>query len=1071
MNVSIVVVNYNGGPTVVRNLRAMLESAGPSGAELVVVDNASTDGSPYAVRSAFPEARLVEAPANSGYAAGVNLGLSKARGQLLVIMNPDVSPRGDAVARLARSAGSTRALVGGAVLAPSGRVSRNCFRALPVLSDITREALFVPPRTRRERDASLPDGVFRTDVVSGSVMALTRETLGIVGPLDEQYFLYNEDVEWCTRAAAKGVAVCVDDGARFEHAGGASTRASEGPAFAARVLSDFQYFCEVGGADPESVRRLWRRRLSTRTLVYRVLAAFGVGDGRLLPRRRAAVYSILARSIGLFDWAPSSEGANAHPSRILRTAGVSRRTDRPTIVQLIPNMDHGGAQRLVEQLVRGPLADRFRFEVVCLTHEGRIGAALRRDGVPVHVVGMDGWRSWRDWLLAADHAALMECDLVHSHLLPADLAAWLGFGRRVLRVSTKHSVDRWMRGHHRLLERLALAGARDVLAVSDDAARSKSYLGPAGMLPPVVPSPPAVQPATSPAPVFPPGRPGRLGIVGRLHPVKRVDLFLRVAAVVEREAPGEFEFRIIGEGGEEASLRSLADELGIADRVEFRGAVDDVAGELDDVDVVFMVSDYEGLGLTILETIARGRVPIVRAAPGAREALPPALSCCLVEGDAPEVLAMAALDVRARTSFYTERVAAAGRTRATDGSYALAHGRVYTRALETRAASRRVRVLHLITRLIVGGAQENTIASVARVDNDRYDSELWCGPQTGSEGSLIEDARSRGIVVRILPNLVREIDPWRDAAVTLALVRLLARGRFDVVHTHSSKAGIVGRFAARLARVPHIVHTVHGWGFHEHMHPLLRGFYVALERIMQPWTNPLVSVSERTTRVGLEASIGDESSYRLIRSGIPLSRFRADEARRRATRDAFGFGERSPVVGSVGRLSPQKNPHDFLRAADLLRRERPDVRFLYVGDGPLREGIEAEAARMGLGESLVLAGIRGDVPDLLRAIDVFVLTSLWEGLPRVVLQALATGVPVVAYDVAGIREVVVSDVNGFLVEPGEPEQVARHVARIISDEALRERMGRAAVERFHPSFSEAGMIGDLEDLYSELTED
>jgi glycosyltransferase involved in cell wall biosynthesis len=355
------------------------------------------------------------------------------------------------------------------------------------------------------------------------------------------------------------------------------------------------------------------------------------------------------------------------------------------------------------------------------------------------------------------------------------------------------------------------------------------------------------------------------------------------------------------------------------------------------------------------------------------------------------------------------------------------------------------------------------------VDPNRYDSELWIGPQTGSEGSLIDDARARGIVVRILPNLVREINPVRDCLALLQLIALLRRERFDIVHTHSSKAGILGRLAARAASVPHIVHTVHGWGFHDRMHPLLRRFYVALEKVMQPWTHPLVSVSNKTTHVGLDEGIGRAGDYRLIRSGIPLSRFSPDPGRGAGVRSRLGIPADAIVIGSVGRLSPQKNPRDFVRLAQMLSQRRPDLRFVYVGDGPMRDEVESALDASGLTDNVMLLGVRDDVPDLLRAMDVFVLTSLWEGLPRVVLQALATGLPVVAYDTAGIEEAVQADVNGYLVRPGDVRGMVEKLESVIDDPALRSRLGAAAASGLAASFSEDSMIRDLEGLYTELT--
>ena len=382
--------------------------------------------------------------------------------------------------------------------------------------------------------------------------------------------------------------------------------------------------------------------------------------------------------------------------------------------------------------------------------------------------------------------------------------------------------------------------------------------------------------------------------------------------------------------------------------------------------------------------------------------------------------------------------------------------------------SRRIRVLQLITRLIVGGAQEHAIVAAEKLDPTRFDSHLWTGSEAGREGSLLEEARRRGVRVRVLPHLVRRVDPAADARITLELARLFRRERFDILSTHSSKAGIVGRVAARLAGVPVVVHNVHGWGFHEHMPASTRRTYEILERCLARHTDRLASVSERTTLLGLEAGIGRPEQYVLIRSGIPLDRFHPDEACRERIRREFAWPLDSPVIGSVGRLSPQKNPLDFVRAAVGIAARQPAARFLYVGDGALRAEMERELDAAGLRDRTVLAGLRDDVPDLLKAMDVFVLTSLWEGMPRVVLQALATGVPVVAYDIAGIAEVVREAHNGYTVVPGSVATIADHVVRLLEDDAARREMGRRAREDFDESFTEEGMLRRLDALYSGL---
>ena len=1064
MRASIIIVNHNGGPSAVRNISHIASAIG-DGTELIVVDNDSTDGSAEAVERDVPPAIVIRSAENRGYAAGVDLGIEESRGDVVVVLNADVRPRDGALELLIDSASGDggRRLVGGLVVDHRGKVSRNCRRALPRPVDILREALFLPPRARR---VPFGEGLAETDVVSGSVMAVGRGALDELGPMDEDYFLYNEDVEWCRRAGEKGIPVLVEERAVFEHEGGASTRGDDARALTARVLADFQYFCENGEAPRELVRRLWLTRLLWRSLGYGAAALLPLARREVF-RRRAAVCRLIRRALRDLEWRPAGPGAqNAHPLRLLDLpAPRPLRDPRPSVLVVLPDLDFGGAQRLVESTVTGPLRERYRFEILCLRELGGIGEDLRRRGVPVHVAGLRGWRSLRDWRLAADVCALFRPDIVHSHLLPGDVCAWLGFGRRVPRVSTELSVDGWVGPASREVERLALRGATEVVAVSNGVACAKSYLGPSGALPLVLESPAAVPYADSPAPLFCDDRPVTLAMVGRLHPVKRVDLFIRCAAALAARAPGRHVFRVVGEGRERPRLEELARGLGLAGELEFRGAVRDVAAELDEADIVLLLSDYEGLGLTVLETLARGRVPLVRRVAGAEETVPEGVAELLIDTEDPEVLAARVEELVADPGRCRGLVDAGRAWLCSRADRAAKLDQVYGDALQR---NERKRVLHIITRLIVGGAQENTIASVERVDPTRFDSRLWIGPETGAEGSLLEDARRRGLNVRIIPRLVRRISPFDDLVSMWHMVRMLRRRRFDLVHTHSSKAGITGRVAARLAGVPAVVHTVHGWGFHEHMHPLLRGFYVWLERAMVPLSDRLVAVSHRTTDIGLTAAIGERSSYDMIRSGIPTARFHPDADVGRSVRRSLDIGEDDIVIGSVGRLSPQKNPADFVELARLVRERSERATFVYVGDGPMRDEIFQLAREKGVGEHIRFLGIRHDVPDLLRAFDIFVLTSLWEGLPRVIPQALATGVPVVAYNVSGIEEAIREGVNGHLVQPGAVRDAAQIVADLAIDDERRRAVSVRALETFDPAFTEDGMVESLETLYSSL---
>jgi glycosyltransferase involved in cell wall biosynthesis len=393
---------------------------------------------------------------------------------------------------------------------------------------------------------------------------------------------------------------------------------------------------------------------------------------------------------------------------------------------------------------------------------------------------------------------------------------------------------------------------------------------------------------------------------------------------------------------------------------------------------------------------------------------------------------------------------------------ATAFAPVHTRAL------RPLRVLHVITRMMIGGAQENTMLSCALIDPTLYPSTLLTGPETGLEGSLHNEAAARGVHVIVEPSLVRRISPWHDLVATLRLRRVMRDGRYDIVHTHSSKAGILGRIAARFAGVPVIVHTAHGWGFNDHQPWYLYWLYVVLERVCAPFTGAIIVVGAPNREKGLALGIGRPEQYRLIRSGIEVQVYRdvrvsRDDARRRLglPRDAF-------VIGSVGRLEGQKAPLDLLAAFVPVAAERPETHLVYVGDGFWRGELEAAIARAGLQGRVHLAGLRRDVPELLRAFDVFALASRWEGLPRVFPQAMAAGLPIVATRVDGAPDAVTPGENGWLVEVGDTAAMSRCLRALACDPAMARRMGAAGRARVD-EFAVERMVEALAELYATLS--
>ena len=380
----------------------------------------------------------------------------------------------------------------------------------------------------------------------------------------------------------------------------------------------------------------------------------------------------------------------------------------------------------------------------------------------------------------------------------------------------------------------------------------------------------------------------------------------------------------------------------------------------------------------------------------------------------------------------------------------------------------KIRVLQVITRLIVGGAQETVMITADLLDKQRFQVDVISGPQTGCEGSLIEEIRARSIPLIILPDLLREVSPLHDILAFWKLFQIMRKGQYSVVHTNSSKAGMLGRVAAWLARVPVIVHTVHGWSFHDHMASFVRRAYILLERLTTWMSDALIVVTQSDIDKGLKEGIGKMDKYHLIRSAIPLDDFNPETKQREIVRSELGIPSAVPVLGNVGRFSEQKNPLDWIRVASRVRRSLPDCYFLLVGDGPLRSEVERLIIEEDIKDCTVLTGLRRDVPYLLSAMDVFLLTSLWEGLPRVIPQAMAMEIPVVANGVDGSTEVIVPGETGYVCLPGDLDSLAKRCVGLLQDANQRQLMGRCARMIAIQEFDQNQMVKQIELLYERL---
>ncbi len=377
----------------------------------------------------------------------------------------------------------------------------------------------------------------------------------------------------------------------------------------------------------------------------------------------------------------------------------------------------------------------------------------------------------------------------------------------------------------------------------------------------------------------------------------------------------------------------------------------------------------------------------------------------------------------------------------------------------------RLRVLHLITHFAVGGATETVITICRRLDQTRFEAAILSGATAVDEQSMRRQALQSGLTVYELPSLGRAIRPGQDMRAYRDLVRRLREYAPDVVHTHGSKAGILGRLAAARAGVPVILHTVHGWGHHDYMSSVSRQVYITLERRAARRSSRIIAVSQANLQRGLRDGIGTPEQYTVIPACIDIAKYRDVSVDATALRRELGIDAEAPVVGTVSRLAPQKCPEDFVEVAARVHARCPAVRFVFVGGGPMRAPFEEAIRRANLQEVILNLGYRHDVPALLRVFDVFLLTSLWEGLPMVFPQAMCAGLPIVATRVDGAPEAIVEGETGFLAAPHDVDALAEGVLRMLQDAPLRQKMGCAALERVHPHFCDQEMVRRIERLY------
>jgi glycosyltransferase involved in cell wall biosynthesis len=390
----------------------------------------------------------------------------------------------------------------------------------------------------------------------------------------------------------------------------------------------------------------------------------------------------------------------------------------------------------------------------------------------------------------------------------------------------------------------------------------------------------------------------------------------------------------------------------------------------------------------------------------------------------------------------------------------------------TSATMEKIKVLHLITHLGFGGAQDNTLLTVKTHSRERYEVHLAAGQDHTdwvARGQMYADA------FFLFPDLCRAAQPRTDSRALNQITNFLRTHQYDIVHTHSAKAGTLGRIAARRAKVPIIIHTFHSFGWqvarmsHTHLPQaylsiIKKWFYILIERYAASLSDGLITVSELNKQEAINLNIAPSEKFTTIYSGIDLNRFKVN-ADRMDICCGLGLSPNQPIIGMIGRLSPQKAPLDGVAAARMVLQQKPNVQFVMVGDGPLASEVRRAIADE---PRIKVFGYRDDVPEILSVLDVFVLSSLWEGLGRSLTEAMIMGVPVAATAVDGVPELVTHQQTGLLSPPGDPAHIANNIIRLLDHPEEAQRMQKSARDRVIPTFSAERMVGQIEALYERL---
>jgi len=382
----------------------------------------------------------------------------------------------------------------------------------------------------------------------------------------------------------------------------------------------------------------------------------------------------------------------------------------------------------------------------------------------------------------------------------------------------------------------------------------------------------------------------------------------------------------------------------------------------------------------------------------------------------------------------------------------------------------KVKVLHIITRFDKGGSAENTYLTLKGMDKNRFEMTLLSGTEddpTQDRSAQIEEMQIQHILI---PPLKRNINLVRDFKAFLVMRHILKKNNFTIVHTHTSKAGFLGRLAARSARTPLVIHTPHGHVLFGYFGKVKTQIFKLLEKFTARITDTIIALTEREKKDYVTAKMANRDKITVIHSGIELEKYKnLSNEDRETLKKTLKIPNEALIIGTAGRLVPVKGPEYLIKAAEIILSKNPDadVYFLFAGDGDQKIVLMDLADKLGIKKNIVFLGFRDDLIAILSLCDIFVLPSLNEGMGRVLVEAMALGKPIIASNICGIPDLIQNGKNGYLVPPKNPDELARYIQILLEDKNKRIQMGMEG-EKLSSNYSAVNMVEKIESLYAHL---